>query len=184
MFFLLPMERIVTLAPHFFGPKLRETLEQKLMEEVEGTCSGRYGYTVLVTEIQDIGKGRIQDGSGHATFHMKYTCLVFKPFKGEVLDTVVTQVNKMGFFAEAGPLQIFVSNHHIPEDFTFQTTSGPMYCSADQEIRVQKDCEVRLRIVGTRVDASEIFALGTIKEDYLGVTADATAAVAGVGAMG
>ena len=92
--------------------------------------------------------------------------------QGEVLDAVVTQVNKMGFFAEAGPLQIFVSNHHIPDDFSFQTSAGPMYCSEDGEVRVQKDCEVRLRVIGTRVDAAEIFALGSMKEDYLGVTAD------------
>ena len=175
MFFMLPMQRIVTLPPHFFGPKLRETLERKLVDEVEGTCSGRYGYIVLVDAITDIGKGRIQDGSGHATFHMQYNSLVFKPFKGEVLDAVVTQVNKMGFFAEAGPVQVFVSNHHIPEEFKFQTSSGPMYVSEDDEVRLQKDCEVRLRIVGPRVDASEIFALGTVKEDYLGVTVQAGA---------
>lgn len=29
--------------------------------------------------------------------------------------------------------------------------------------------QVRLRLIGTRVDASEIFAIGSIKEDYLGV---------------
>ncbi|GLT92748.1 hypothetical protein SLE2022_105710 [Rubroshorea leprosula] len=41
---------------------------------------------------------------------------------------------KMGFFAEAGPVQIFVSNH----------------------VKIQKDTEVRLKIIGTRVDATEI----------------------------
>lgn len=27
---------------------------------------------------------------------------------------------------------------------------------------------MRIRIVGTRIDATEIFAIGTLKEDYLG----------------
>ena len=31
--------------------------------------------------------------------------MVFRPFKGEVLDAVVETVNKMGFFAEVGPLK-------------------------------------------------------------------------------
>ncbi|KAJ4832255.1 hypothetical protein Tsubulata_023821 [Turnera subulata] len=30
-----------------------------------------------------------------------------RPFKGEILEAVVTMVNKMGFFAEAGPAQIY-----------------------------------------------------------------------------
>lgn len=52
-----------------------------------------------------------QDGTGFATFKVAYQAIVCRPYKGEVLDAVVTSVNKMGFFAEAGPLQIFVSNH-------------------------------------------------------------------------
>ena len=40
------------------------------------------------------------------TFPMRYMAVVFRPFKGEVLDAVVTTVNKMGFFAEVGPLQV------------------------------------------------------------------------------
>ena len=41
--------------------------------------------------------------------------------------------------------------------------------SDEQPVRVKKDSQVRLKLIGTRVDASEIFAVGTIKEDYLGV---------------
>ncbi len=75
-----------------------------------------------------------QDGTGFATFKVDYLAAVCRPHKGEVIDCVVTSVNKvsvaprlmsmmgqrcdltlalpqMGFFAEAGPQQIFVSNH-------------------------------------------------------------------------
>jgi DNA-directed RNA polymerase II subunit RPB7 len=34
---------------------------------------------------------------------------------------------------------------------------------------IQKGEWLRIKIVGTRVDAKEIFAIGTIKEDYLGL---------------
>lgn len=76
----------------------------------------------------------IQDTSAFAKFHVTFECIVFRPFKGEVLDCVVTSVNKacpraiaigffhsslyrraqMGFFAEAGPMQVFVSNYVRP----------------------------------------------------------------------
>jgi DNA-directed RNA polymerase II subunit RPB7 len=62
----------------------------------------------------------------------------------------------MGFFAEAGPLQVFVSNHLIPEGFAFDTTHEPCYQTADSELKVVSGSHVRLRIVGTRVDASDI----------------------------
>mmetsp|Transcript_6638 Transcript_6638/g.16888 ORF Transcript_6638/g.16888 Transcript_6638/m.16888 type:complete len:177 (+) Transcript_6638:294-824(+) len=172
MFFLLEMERIVTLPPQTFGSGLRETLHKQLISEVEGTCSGKHGYIVCVTRIVDAGKGRIQMGTGKATFHMKYQCVAFRPFKGEVIDCVVTQINKMGFFADAGPFAIFVSSNLIPGDYEFTSgDQGPSFVSGEQDVSIVKDCEVRVKIVGTRVDATEIFGIGTIKEDYLGVLA-------------
>ena len=36
---------------------------------------------------------------------------MFRPFKGEVLDAIVSQVNKIGLFCEIGPMQCFISRH-------------------------------------------------------------------------
>jgi DNA-directed RNA polymerase II subunit RPB7 len=62
----------------------------------------------------------------------------------------------MGFFSEAGPLQVFVSNHLIPEGFEFNTAHEPCYQTTDGDQKIVPGSEVRLRIVGTRVDASDI----------------------------
>lgn len=51
---------------------------------------------------------------GSVEFRIKYRAIVLKPFKNEVVDAVVVTVNKMGFFAEVGPLNIFISNHVLP----------------------------------------------------------------------
>ncbi|KAB5521298.1 hypothetical protein DKX38_025617 [Salix brachista] len=159
------------LHPRFFGRNLRENIVSKLMKDVEGTCrhvsfndflsigvepNGRHGFVVAITGIENIGKGLIRDGTGFVTFPVKYQCVVFRPFKGEILEAVVTMVNKMGFFAEAGPVQIFVSNHLIPDDMEFQTGDMPNYTTSDGSVKIQKDSEVRLKIIGTRVDATEI----------------------------
>lgn len=104
-------------------------LDAKLHADVEGTCSGQFGYIIAVVNVQDIGKGMVLGGSGQAEFVTKYTAIVFKPFKGEVVDGVVHNVTKvsilenlnihilsliqkqqMGFFAEVGPLTVFVSH--------------------------------------------------------------------------
>jgi DNA-directed RNA polymerase II subunit RPB7 len=131
MFFLKTLSHQILLHPSTFGSRLREHLRQRLHQEVEGTCTGRFGYIIAVASIEDIGTGRIQEGRGMAEYTVKYKAIVFKPFKGEVLEAKIVTVNKvrcfvrecfwwgskcvhvvqMGFFAEAGPLTIFVSNH-------------------------------------------------------------------------
>ncbi|KMZ58335.1 DNA-directed RNA polymerase II subunit RPB7 [Zostera marina] len=150
MFFHVVLERNLLLHPRYFGPHLRENLVMKLMKDVEGTGSGRHGFVVAITAVDGIGKGEIREGTGFVTFPVTYQCVLFRPFKGEVLEAVVTIVNKMDFFAEAGPVQIFVSSH----------------------VKIQSDSEVRLKIIGTHVDATEIFCIGTIKDDFLGVVND------------
>ena len=70
-------------------------LESKLYSDVEGTCSGQFGFIIAVVSILDIGKGVVMSGSGQAEFVTRYRAIVFKPFKGEVVDGVVSTVNKV-----------------------------------------------------------------------------------------
>ena len=51
-----------------------------------------YGFVIAVTTIDTIGSGLIQPGAGFVVYPVKYKAIVFRPFKGEVLDAVVTQV--------------------------------------------------------------------------------------------
>ena len=66
--------------------------------QVEGTCSGKYGFIICVTGMGHVGKGSIREGSGTALFKVHYSCVVLRPFKGEVLDCVVSSVNKVRRF--------------------------------------------------------------------------------------
>lgn len=169
MFFLKDLSLNLTLHPSYFGTQMDQYLRDKLLLDVEGTCTGQFGYIVCVLDCMniDVGRGRIIPGSGMAEFEVKYRAVVWKPFKGEVVDAVVTTVNKMGFFADVGPLSVFVSTHLISSDMKFNPSANPpAYVSPDETI--EKGSRVRLKIVGTRTDVNEIYAIGSIKEDYLG----------------
>lgn len=72
----------------------------------------RYGYVIAVTGIieqsDEMSNGKI-DEFGNVTFPVKYRAIVFKPFRMEVVDAVVDKVTRIGFYAKAGPMMIFVS---------------------------------------------------------------------------
>ena len=52
---------------------------------------------VAVTTIDSIGSGQILPGRGFVNYPIKYKAIVFRPIKGEVLEAIVTQVNKVIF---------------------------------------------------------------------------------------
>ena len=55
----------------------------------------RYGFIVAVTKVIEIGRGKLSDsGDGLANFPIRYSAVIFKPFRGEVMDCVVTQVGE------------------------------------------------------------------------------------------
>ena len=72
MFYHIQLDHEVLLHPRYFGPQLMETVKQKLFAEVEGTCTGKYGFVIAVTTIDNIMPGIIQPGQGFVVYPVKY----------------------------------------------------------------------------------------------------------------
>lgn len=138
----------MTLEPKFLGPQLRDHLRLQLYRQVEGICNGRYGYIVAIVTIDSIDNGVVQDGTGAAIFQVKYTAIVLKPYRNETVDATITAVNKMGFFASVGPLQVFVSNHVRIESESWQLI--PMRVSLVNPRRLQIRAKLRAPVLHFR----------------------------------
>lgn len=102
-FFQKELSHIISLHPAYLGPNMHKQIREKLYADVEGTCTGRYGYIITVVKVGDISKGKVLPGTGLAEFNVKYQAIVFKPYKGEVVDAVVTTVNKVWQVAREHP---------------------------------------------------------------------------------
>jgi DNA-directed RNA polymerase II subunit RPB7 len=175
MFYVKTLEHEIVLQPVHFGPKLKATLVRLLKEEVEGLALANYGYVVNVIEVPEnkIRSGLIEYDTGNVTFFVKYTAVLLRPFINEVLDATVSQCNPLGFFAFVGPLRVFVSKHSMPEDmFNGFDPERDAWVSDDREVFITAGCGVRLKIKGRTVEQGNITAIGTIKDNYLGLIDD------------
>lgn len=181
MFYVKTLEHEIVLEPVHFGPKLRATIVRLLKEQVEGLALATYGYVVNVIEVPEdqIQSGIIEYDTGNVTFTVQYTALLLRPFLNEVLDAVVSQCNPLGFFCFAGPLRIFVSKHSMPEDMVAGfDAERDCWVSDDKEVVIAAGSGVRLKIKGRTVEQGNITAIGTIKDNYLGLIDDGDAAEA------
>ena len=89
------MTHPIRLHPSYFGPNTDAFIRERLYADVEGTCTGTEGYIVAVLSITEVGAGTVEPGSGAAEFNVRYSAIVFRPFKGEVLDGTIVTVNKV-----------------------------------------------------------------------------------------
>jgi DNA-directed RNA polymerase subunit E'/Rpb7 len=111
MFFLIEREDEVALPPRAFTRDIEKKILAELRRKVQGRCTGRFGYTILVKRLEEFGNALLNEDTGWAHFPVKYLALVFGPFKNEVLPAHVVGLNETGLFAEAGPLVIYVSKN-------------------------------------------------------------------------
>ncbi|KAL2259377.1 hypothetical protein VTK26DRAFT_6967 [Humicola hyalothermophila] len=167
MFFLHNLERRVTLHPSYFGRNMHELVTTKLVKDVEGTCAGDY-YIIAIMDTFDVSEGRILPGSGLAEFTVGYRAVVWRPFKGEVIDAITQTVNPHGFFAQAGPLRLFVSTHLIPPEIQYDASSTPAQFTNNADIVIEQGTHVRIKIIGMRTEVGEMWAIGSINGDFLG----------------
>lgn len=102
-----------------------------------------------------------------------YSAILFRPFTNEVMDAIVTNCSDaVGFFCKVGPLSIYVSRYAMPEDISWDPILQDCFKSSDNEIQIREGSVVRLRIMGLTLEAADISATGTIKDDYLGLYED------------
>lgn len=152
MFYVKHFIHKLTLHPQYIGQNIQSLIQEYLLKKVEGTCSSS-GYIISVLKIENISEGRILV-SGHTSFQVGYQALVLKPVNGEIIDAPIVSCTKMGYFASVGPLSVFISNYQIPQNLLEELGNNSV---------------VRLKIIGTKIDSSKVYAIGTLNDDFLGV---------------
>ena len=58
-----------------------------------------------MNSVEKIEDGLVKDGTGEVYFNVTYQAVVFRPFIGEVMDGIVSEVRKDGVYFNIGPLE-------------------------------------------------------------------------------
>jgi DNA-directed RNA polymerase II subunit RPB7 len=91
------MKRVLMVHPQYLGPMLRQTIRDQLVAEVQGISVESSGFIITVLQIADenISKGRIDHLSGSVRYEVSFDAVLFRPFKNEIMDAVVTEVTEV-----------------------------------------------------------------------------------------
>merc|ERR1719387_1787847 len=147
MFFVLTLNKYVIVEPKILGPGFKDIVRDMLVHNVEGSnLEDGLGLVVAVIRILEVGQGKLQDNTGLILVPTTYKALVMKPFKNEVIDCQVTEVNKLGFFGQVGPMRVFVSKSSMPPGWKYvenETTAS--YVEEGTKNSIELDMAVRVR---------------------------------------
>ncbi|KAI5072927.1 hypothetical protein GOP47_0013033 [Adiantum capillus-veneris] len=178
MFFEISMERLIVLQPKHLYTKdihfMAVLLVELILEVNKKKCSEDNGFYVTPRTIQQIGQGRVRSMTGAVAFPVKFTCIVFKPFKNQVLQAEVKKVYRSGCFLSCGPLDdIFLHETMMEGCHFFQNegTESACFKNEDGGYEIRAKSILRVRLIGLKwVEDQRTFkALASINGDYLGL---------------
>ena len=170
MFFIAILNQNIFLPACFFDRAIKNKVISSLLSTVEGKRSGHFGVVIIITDLgKNWNSGKLLPGSPSALYNILYRAVTFKAFKGEILDSIVTNVTKLGFFCDAGPLQIFISNQFISFEYEFNEQKKCFQNRFFENNKIQKDISIKTRIIGLREDSHIVQAIGSINENFLGI---------------
>jgi len=139
---------------------------------MEGTLEPDLGFVIALVGLEDqhIRPGRIEYETGQVEVLVKFTVMLFRPFRNEILDAQVTTVTEMGFFADAGPVQgIYVNKHQMPQDYGFDAQDN-VWRTSDMEVEIRPGCGVRMRVVGVDITPGRMVrTVEGVEEEGIGI---------------
>ncbi|KAF7186960.1 DNA-directed RNA polymerase II subunit rpb7 [Pseudocercospora fuligena] len=166
MFFVANRTREVVLHPSFFDSAAEQKIIAKLYDDMQGNIEGTE-IVIQIIGVDQISEPVLVPGTGMAKYVLSYRAIIWRPFRGEVVDGLVTTVVSNGFFVEVGALTVFVSRSMIPSNLKY-TVEGSTPSFTDNNDQIERGTQIRLRLKGIRGEIGSMFAVGSIAEDYLG----------------
>jgi DNA-directed RNA polymerase II subunit RPB7 len=169
MFFIAKIKQNIFIPSVYFDGNIKKRIVSSLISTVEGTKTGPFGTIIIVIGIGTFwNNGKLLPGSSSALYNINYKAITFRVFKGEVLDSILTNITRLGFFCESGFLQIFVSRQFIPNNYYYDDLNKCFQNKNYENDKIRKDTILRVRIIGLREESSHTQAIGTINETFLG----------------
>ena len=117
MYQIVEMEDTVRIPPNELGEDQDAVARELVHRSFEGRLNKKHGFTVLATDIQRIGEGRVIHGDGAVYQRVKFNALTFKPEVGEVVEGTVCEVVEFGAFVRFGPLDGLLHMSQIMNDY-------------------------------------------------------------------
>ena len=152
------------------GLALQKSIIINLLDEFAAKRATKdLGYFLSVTNLENVGVGKVRQQTGDVLFPIVFSGITFKIFRGEVLEGVVHKVLKHGVFLKCGPIEnIYLSCIKMP-GYTYSGGDNPIFHS-EKMPKVEKDVVVRVMVIATKwlEAARELQALVSMDGDYLG----------------
>jgi len=166
VFEIVTIKQNVRVPPRLWKKNIKLAVKSAL-SELEGKMSKMHGILLAVTDIQEVGEGKILPGDGAVYFPTQFEALVFRPELNEVVDSEVMDMTEFGSFLRVGALDGLVHVSQISDDFFSYSKEGVMQGKQSKKM-IKIGDKVRARIISVSYKAEPTKLGLTMRQPDLG----------------
>lgn len=152
MYVKVTREDTVRIPPERLGEDLDQVAKELTRMTLEGQVSGEEGLTLLASDIQRVGDGRIVHGDGAVYQRVQFDALMFRPVLQEVVEGLVVEVLKFGAFIRFGPLDGLLHISQIMDDRVDVDQENQRLVGKDTKRDLRLGDRVRARVVAVSLN--------------------------------
>ncbi len=147
MYKIVTVEDTVRVPPNRFSEPLNEVIIDVLRKNYVGLTDKDVGTVLVITELKEVGVGRVIMGDGASYHDVTFEALVYKPELNEVVLGEVVEIVEFGAFIRLGPIDGLVHVSQVMDDFVgYDKKKGTLYGKESKRSLKEGD-KVRARIV-------------------------------------
>jgi DNA-directed RNA polymerase subunit E' len=146
-FKIITVEDTVRVPPSRFSEPTEEVILDVLRKNYEGVTDKDVGVVLAITELKEVGVGRVIMGDGASYHDVVFEALVYKPEVNELVMGEVVEIVEFGAFLRIGPVDGLVHVSQVMDDFVgYDKKKGVLYGKESKKVLKEGD-RVIARIV-------------------------------------
>ncbi|OGS45390.1 MAG: DNA-directed RNA polymerase [Euryarchaeota archaeon RBG_16_67_27] len=152
MYMRVQREDVVRIPPERLGEDIDAVARELTRTTLEGRIGPDKTLTLIASNIERLGEGRIVHGDGAVYQKVRYDAVVFTPTLQEVIEGSVVEVLKFGAFIRFGPLDGLLHISQVMDDRVDVDEDGGRLIGKDSKRDLRTGDRVRTRIVAVSLN--------------------------------
>jgi len=152
MYLKVQREDVVRIPPERLGENIDELAKEFTRTLLEGRIDADKSLTMIASNVQRVGEGRIVHGDGAVYQKVSYDAVVMRPTLQEIVDGQVVEILKFGAFIRFGPLDGLLHISQVMDDRVDVDEENQRLIGKDTKRDVRIGDKVRTRIVAVSLN--------------------------------
>lgn len=159
----------VKVPPIRFNMPLNQAIKESIAEAYEGVLDKRFGVGLVVTNIENIGEGKIMPEDASIHYPVTFDLLTFKPEIHEVAIGDVIDNTEFGAFVRIGPIDGLVHVSQLLDDFVSYDEKNSIFTGKETKRTLKEGDVVMSRIISVNMSGGKENKVGlTMRQPGLG----------------